>query len=243
MRARFCKFSRTMLFIALGLFPVSCGGSADNGSPEERYQAAIADASDARPSEIATDLIPIVPENPNLMWKSEGGKLWVLMSTWTSWTGYIGEEGQAMTVRETWVTAAPRVEEFCSRRELSSSDLTLRLEELIGVPPDSKKTLFVDMWVNPDDLFRPAADPDITTTTTGLEFPEKVSPEYVEWFNNLKAASYGPDGYPWTRLGYTCDWRHGYCAEGPSEFVVRSGSTVKIEAVVDTFTYCGLSSN
>ena len=41
---------------------------------------------------------------------------------------------------------------------------------------------------------------------------------------------YGPDGYPWTRQGYTYDWG-GRTKFGLSEFVIKKGVPVKIKSV------------
>ena len=56
---------------------------------------------------------------------------------------------------------------------------------------------------------------------------------------DLRAASYGEDGYPWTQLGYTYDWAPGAESEvGESEFVVRAGSEVIVESVTSQADYC-----
>jgi hypothetical protein len=47
-----------------------------------------------------------------------------------------------------------------------------------------------------------------------------------------------PDGYPWTRLGYTYDWAPGASGIGASEFVTRKEMPVIVKAKVPTVAYC-----
>lgn len=210
------------------------------------FQAAVKDAEVAEPGEISTRLTAITPYNDRLIWEGTAGASRVLMVTWTSYTGYddlVGKSIQAdditkstETSRDTWVTAAPELQAFCKRQHLDSAALVLRTEQLMGVPAHSGKTRFVAFWVNPEDLFRPSPDPEITDHEAELDFPVSaqfttVSAEHVDWINALKASSYGTGGYPWTRLGYTYDWSTPFCNVGLSEFVIRSGATVDVESV------------
>ena len=46
-------------------------------------------------------------------------------------------------------------------------------------------------------------------------------------------------GYPWTRLGYTYDWRPGSNKYGASEYVMRKDSTIMVlEEPYPIETYC-----
>ncbi len=69
--------------------------------------------------------------------------------------------------------------------------------------------------------------------------PKGVSAEYIEWFTALQSKSYGENGYPWTRLGYTYDWGNPESEVGLSEFVIEAGATVKIHSVSGTADYFG----
>ena len=69
-----------------------------------------------------------------------------------------------------------------------------------------------------------------------------ISPDYMSWFNNQKATSYGADGYPWTRLGYTYDWGNPEGPIGLSEFVIRAGATVGVDSVATNADYFSGSS-
>jgi len=96
--------------------------------------------------------------------------------------------------------------------------------------------------VDPQDLFRPSPDPEITDREAESGFPHStlfvtVSEDYVRWFTDLTAASYGDNGYPWTRLGYTYDWGNPKSEAGLSEFVIRPGATIEIKAVYRDLDY------
>lgn len=221
----------------------SVQASAD-ASLAARYQAAVADAKVATVNEVSRDLVAISHNTPELVWSADSAS--VLMLTWTGWDGYDSEVGQPVTLqREVWVTPAPYLQEFCKaeRSQLSDEALTLRLEQLMGLPPHNGKTRFVEMWVKAADLFRPSPDPAITDHEAELDFPVAtgmtVSQSHIDWINNLKANSYGENGYPWTRLGYTYDWGDD-TPIGLSEFVVQQKAVVTVKGVKKIGDYCGL---
>lgn len=210
---------------------------------EQLYIMALEDARTAEPDEVVHDLTAIVPGNDALYWEGEGDDARVLVVTWTDWAGYYDLVGDGYTTggtRYTWVTAVPEVVDFCEREKLELLEVTLRLEQLLGVPPFDGKTIFVEFWVHPHDLFRPAPDNEITDCAAGLDFPEDADPDYVTWFEDLQAISYdmSTGGHPWTRLGYTYDWANPHAPQGLSEFVIKPNSDVIINAVIPTMDYC-----
>ena len=210
---------------------------------QAKYESAVEDARVAEYDEISYDLVPIVEANEYLIWKGEGEDAKVLMVTWTSWNGYDDLVGKSMkTTRDIWVTPVPQLIDFIRDHAVGKKDFTLRIEQLLGLPAGNGKNRFVEIWVNPKDLFRPSPDPEITDREAGLDFPvsEKfieVRRNYIWWFNDLKAVSYGKDGYPWTRLGYTYDWGDPKNEVGLSEFVISPGAEVEIEAVYHDLDY------
>jgi hypothetical protein len=214
----------------------------DQTSLKQRYQDAVIDASIAEPSEISKNLVAIVPSNTRLFWKNQNDSLntRILVVTWTNYNGYDGKIGQPVSVsKEIWVTTVPEVKNFSRNLKQNHS---LRLEQLLGLPPNNGKTKFVEMWVRPADMYRPSADPEITDSEaeTGFRSPNrfiKVSEEFRKWYNDLKSQSYGENGYPWTRLGYTYDWGKNDNHIGMSEFVIIPGSTVEIHSITPTEQY------
>lgn len=215
----------------------ACADSEPDATPAELYAAAVEDASTPEADEVVTDLTAIRDDNDALVRDAEGR---VLMVTWTSWPGYDGMEGQTMELGvEVWLTVAPAMQEFCQDLALEGEALDLRLEQLLGVPPGNGKDRVVQLWVPPEGLFRPSPDPEIDDRTAGLDFPDGVDPAHVTWIDDLRAASYGDDGYPWTQLGYTYDWSPDADSEvGLSEFVARGGTMVVIDAVASQADYC-----
>lgn len=204
---------------------------------EELFQAAVEDASVPEADEISTDLTAIRDDNAALVRDLDGR---VLMATWTSWSGYDGMEMQGMDLAvEVWVTAAPELQTACRGFGLTEDALDLRLEQLLGLPPGNGKDRIVQLWVPTDGLFRPSPDAEIDDAAASLDFPPGTSEEHRTWIEDLRAASYGEDGYPWTQLGYTYDWSPDADSEvGLSEFVVRAGTPVIIESVTAQGDYC-----
>lgn len=200
------------------------------------YQAAVADAKDAEPSEIVDTLVAINPANMTIPRDAQGR---VLMVTWTSYKGYDALVGKDTSLAvEVWTTAGHSFQDFCKKSGLTGADLNLRLEQLLGVPPHNGKDRVVELWVPVDAMFRPSADPEITDSVAQLDFPPGTPQAHIDWYNALEATSYGANGYPWTRLGYTYDWYPDMSDVGLSEFVVSKGSTVGINAVATQDEYC-----
>ena len=216
--------------------------------PLQAYAAALQDAKVADPEEIFDGLTAIIPDNATLTWEPAGER--VLVSTWTSWNGYDTQVGMEIPLtREVWVTAVPQLQGFCQTYAATAeTPLTLRLEQLLGLPPNNGKTRVVEMWVNPADLFRPSPDGEIDDTVAELELPgpERFASQqdyefHRDWYNlQLSIDDYDnpAKGYPWTRLGYTYDWGNPDSEVGLSEFVITAGSTIKIENVYETTAYC-----
>lgn len=107
-----------------------------------------------------------------MQWKGEATERKVLAVSWTSYTGYDHLVGGSTTLaREAWVMMVPEFNRFCAENPIPPEGLVLRLEQLIGLPPGIGKTRFVEMWVSPDDMFRPSPDPEITDHEAELDFP------------------------------------------------------------------------
>jgi len=235
----------------------------------ERYCAAIRDAAIAEPYEVVRELIAITPTNPQLVWAtvpfdkptahalSPDAAKYVLMLTWTSWRGYHTylkkPEGMRLS-KQVWVTAVPELQDRgpqFAKEARTDAELALRLRQFLGLSPESAHDTFVEMWVRPDDLFRPCPDHEIDDLECSLDFPAHLSVDHPhrQWITELQQISYDADkGFPWTRLGYTYDWWSSDCHSGPqrrsgrspigaSEFIVRAGARVFIQNVLPTAQY------
>lgn len=207
------------------------------------YRTAVKDAEIASQEEISRNLTAIIESNSNLIWdKLDSDQSRVMVVAWTG-DFYNDKVGQSFKAdRFVWVTAAPELRNFCTKYQTESPNITIRLKQLLGLPPDTVKSRFVEIWVYPNDLFRPSPDPEITDHEAELTFPESkfinVSNEYIKWFNEQKNESYGEAGYPWTRLGYTYDWGNPENEVGLSEFVISQGSIIEVNGSYSMGDYC-----
>jgi hypothetical protein len=207
----------------------------------DAFRRALRDAERAEPWEISRRLIAVREDNDRLVWRGEPGRRQVLGVTWTDWPGYKAQVGQATNAsRDIWVTMAPEVKRFCQGRAFPDADM--RLEQLLGLRPESGKKYFVEIWASPKDIFRPSPDPEITDHEAELDFPDSrlliIKRKHIDWINDLKAISYQETGFPWTRLGYTYDWGNPRRVVGPSEFVIEKGAPIEVHAVTLTHEYC-----
>lgn len=170
--------------------------------------------------------------------------------TLTDFKGYA--RGEFPISRYVWVTAVPEVQERCRG---FTGDVEMRLRQLLGLPPGQEIIHFVVMDVSQGDIFRPAASDDPTTTlpcpscptppNCGEVFPANVKREHVRWFAEQMLSSYllaevplMRSGFPWTRLGYTYDWKPGADKYGASEYVIRPDSTVTVVDIKAIKDYC-----
>lgn len=170
--------------------------------------------------------------------------------TLTNYNGYkVGTEN--ILTRDVWVTAVPEVKNLC---QTFSGDVEMRLRQLLGLHPNQKFDKFVTMEVKRGDVFRPTVDPDPTitlpcacpvTVKCGEEFPANVDIKHVRWMAEQMLSSYVisessliPTGYPWTRLGYTYDWKPGSNKYGASEYVIRKEAKVLVSEINTVAAYC-----
>ena len=234
------------LLLPIGLISLFSGcGQLPIKAERPLYQAAIADAKIAEQTEISTQLTAIHPDTPSLEWKTlANGHKAVKMLTWTGYQGYREQVGKTYSSsRETWLTAAPDVQQICRTWGFNAATLERRLEQLMGLPPHNKKTHFVIMWVEPKNVFRPCPDAEIADISCTHTFENSsrhpISAPHREWIKQLSTQSYDPEkGYPWTRLGYTYDWGNPASEMGVSEFVLESNAEVEIEAMISSAEYC-----
>jgi hypothetical protein len=226
------------------------------------YVKAVETAKHPQPSAISTALVPIVHSTPGLRWDDQGR---ILMGTWTKRQYYEGSVGKPFTFTHgaVWLTAVPRLQDFCRSLGLPPAELDMRLRQLLGLPPNASYDAFVQFWVDPKNFFRPCADPEITDRECTLNLTVDDSPtdqcpwkdsfsgqtsatwtqvtqDHLNWMcaNWTQSFPANPrDGYPWTGLGYTYDWGQP-SPVGQSEFVAPQGTTVVVESITGTVEYC-----
>jgi hypothetical protein len=244
-------------FCTQGLFLQKGLSQLSEPSLKEKYRFAIQDAALVEPNKIVDNLIPITPDNNLIVWDENKTK--VLVVTWKSQSNYEqyikpNSNTSGNEDRVIWVTAAPQVKEFCQQYlknhpQATEEDLKLRLKQYLGLDPDWKYDLFVEMWVSPQDIFRPCVNPDITKRDCQLDF-EAVTPkvagisngsgikDYQLFYQNLYFKSIRRAMQPWTGLGYTYDWGDSVNHVGASEFILVPGAAYNIKQAVPTMNYC-----
>ncbi len=211
----------------------------------QAYTDAINDALNPEPGEIVTNLVAIVPDNPRLRWRQFPDGQRVLVVSLVGNTSFYPPPGSPYNTgaRDAWVTAVPEMRDACTQPGFNRGDLAMRLRQVFGLTPIARVAAFVEFWVLPAQLFRPAADNEITDTTAGLTMPATTEPWYRAWFNQLRARQYFQstdpphDAYPWTQLGYTYDWGDAN-HQGASEFVIRQQSPVVVDSITPYQAYC-----
>jgi len=129
-----------------------------------------------------------------------------LAVSWTDSEEFNGKEGEEVVVEgEMWVTAIPDMRDFCQAYEpTAEAPYELRISQLVGVPPNVGWNRYVEVWVDPATVFRPAPDPEITDSTAGLEmvqpedFDDETFAAFQEWFNAYNSVAYNlENGFPW----------------------------------------------
>ena len=172
-------------------------------------------------------------------------------ATVVSLSDYQYSKGDTSIPVDLWVTAVPEVQTICRS---FVGDVSMRLRQLLGLHPAKRFSNFVVISVNADDVFRPTANPDPTTVlpcsptitaNCGEGFPDNVADGHVRWMAETMLSHYVlseshliPAGYPWTRLGYTYDWKPGANKYGASEYVIKKGSRIKVLEIIPYQTYC-----
>ena len=251
-RSRLCAIPAALITAAFA----SSLLAAEPDLLERRYEAGVADAAVATEAEIATDLVAITPDNGSLIWNEDKTRL--LVVTWKSEGAFKNfiEGHQATSPSEDyviWVTAAPKMQERCqawvnAHPDAGEAGLNLYLKQFLGLNPSWSYDVFVELWVAPQDLFRPCVDPDPSDRTCALQFgndnPQvKGIADYRAFYENLYFKSFRyPPGVPWTGLGYTLNWGGDLSVpladQGASEFIISPGSPYTIAGATPTAEYC-----
>jgi len=223
-------------------------------TPVSIFQQVIEDAISASADDISRRLNPVRADNPLLIWRPEpdGAKRWLKVVSWMSnqafnqyYADLVDNPEGGTTPPGTpriWVTLAPEIQQFCQKLDLP--DPSFRLKQYLGLDPNRSYQRFVELWVQPEDLFRPCPDPETDDRQCNLGFEPGVTPrvknvdDYPAYFQSLETTQYRPDGAPWTRLGYTYDWAYGTRGIGASEFVMVPEARYLVAGSASTEDYC-----
>lgn len=213
------------------------------------FEKAIIDAQNPTPQKINTNLRPI-NDNATLLDTLINGERYIQVVSWKSHPSNYPNKGIDSTQGyDIWVTLAPVIKNRCNDIFKTEKDPDLRLRQLLGLQPFTPETFFLELWVRPDDLYRPCPDNEINDTACELNIPNTVTADYRAWFNHIRAVQYNDCtdtdfneyGYPWTQLGYTYDWSPDNLSHiGLSEFVIRRDRYIYVRGKHTTRAYCSL---
>lgn len=198
---------------------------------QERYIGSIDYVMTMQGNYTYDKLNPINDTNPHLIWNSSASDKGVLCLIFTRYNSSYPANSTVVTWwGETWVTVVPDLKQFFEMNVGPGENRTLRTLQLLGLPWDSKNQYFVEAYVQPKDLFRPAGDNEIDDATAGMTLPPNATSAYKAWFNGNIIYSYFPKNFPWSRMGYTFDW--GSTSHiGLSEYVLRQNATIYVTSV------------
>jgi hypothetical protein len=208
------------------------------------YQLAIAEAMSPDSSKICYDLVPINKQNEKLIWKTIGGDDYLLVVTWKHNVGYYKPYLDSTFFNThsypIWVTTAPQLLERMKNEKRANADD--RLKQLLGLPPNSVYSYFVEFWVKPEDLFRPCPDDEISDKNCTLCFPPNTDSTHIAWINTNRIDRYYQcdlfSNYPWSQLGYTYDWNPSNTSHvGLSEYVIKANKNIVVKAIYTTEEY------
>ena len=191
----------------------------------QQYQRAIQDAAVIEATEIVT--LPTLP----------AGR--VRMVTWSKFPdSYPLGKPTALKWGDVWVTQDNAVKAKC--RQFPAATTVTDTQKLLGLPANAdEKRSFVTLEVDTQAVFRPCANPSVQEKTCSATFADNVSQQYAAWYAHQASQSYQTaGGFPWTRLGYTYNWKAGANKVGVPEFVIRKGATVTPIAAQETQAYC-----
>lgn len=229
-----------LIGIALVCFAglVACGETSEIKTDDELYADAVKDAVFAEEKDIYP-LVNIVREDENVLW--DGDRVLVLfMHKYPD--SYPAGEDIVLKWGNVWCVSAQEAHKWI-QKTTDVTDWTLRLHQVLGMPMTKNYTSVTAMWVNAEELYRPAyvTDPTAEMRTTLQKTGDEAFDEmYKTWFDGNIIWSYFDSAYPWTRLGYTYDWADNGTAYGLSEFLIFSGANATVEytySVADFIDY------
>ncbi len=240
------KFKSLVVILFVLLTTVAC-------SNKYYYVKGLRAAQHPTSASIYNGLTEVTTSNKDLVWQTINGKQYVLAVTWKADTTYYTQSKNFDATTgcfkyntgsyPVFVTVAPYLKNK-HLGNLSDSKLVTRLDQLLGLPPTSHYSYFLEIWVAPEDMIRPCFDPAINVNV--CEFaPSKTDnsrTEYMSWLYQYIYNSYCDtnlmNNYPFSHLGYTYDWSPKVKNHvGLSEFVIGQNKNILIKKVYTTSGY------
>jgi hypothetical protein len=221
-------------------------------TPPAKYSVGVRDAAQAESSELVNTLDVLDASNDTLVWNAD--KTLIKVVTWKSQSSYDRfllpfKQTSDSEANVVWVSLAPKMQQFCrnylqTHKKATKEQLDYRLKQYLGLNSDWNYDVFVELWVNPSDVFRPCVDPSPSDNTCELNFGATIPTvknikDYKAFYQNIYYKSFREAlGVPWTGLGYTYDWKDTKHEQGASEFILSPSTPYTIEQALPTMDYC-----
>jgi hypothetical protein len=230
---------------------------------DEYYRAVTVTKDNGGASDVA-NVVAIAPWNNDLIWLDAQKSRVAMVSFMPKWAvdrfyrPNLGKVFQTSTMPNVyiWATVVPQLKNFVQnyvKNPIPGVPLALRLKQYLGLPNSEDEYFFVELWVRPQDIFRPCVNTDIVgnvcipdpnmqqmpATFRNIFDYVAHDPAYKKWFTDRKNTTYtGNAPFPWTRLGYTYDWGSKEQKKvGATEFVIKQGVPVLIISITPINDY------
>ena len=146
---------------------------------KKAYFAAIQNAQNPTQQEVCRGLLAVVPgddrintrrtQGEGIRWEAEPGNSRILVVSFMSRANYenyyrqnLEQHLEAYALKKSlWVTVVPELSWYFSRSPFCPPSEG-RLIQALGLNPAMDYEVLLEMWVDPQDLFRPSPDPEIT---------------------------------------------------------------------------------
>jgi hypothetical protein len=204
---------------------------AQSESDYKNFEKARVDAKEILASEIKP-VIAVVANNAAIDWINNR----VVVISFRENCSGLKVGNQEDLGKDDWVTISP---ELRTKYEQNKGEFTasksLRVKQLLGLGPKNKHKCFVKMTVDSKSLWRPSFNNSVEDCVISL-IPSKIDEEYKQYLGYFQ--NWLNNGYPFTALGYTCDWKEGKCNYGLSEFVFKpqsKGEIIEVFKSVDDY--------
>ena len=202
------------------------------------------------PNAVNKNLIAVNSYDSNLIWDST--KEHVLVISWKTSGELNGETANWVDKLEIgkeysnsyspmFIALSPELRNWAKKYKLglqSEDNTYYKVAQLMGMPPyianNRQYKVFIELWVKPQYLVRPAPDPELTDYEAEINFNYadiglvSINATYKSWFENKLLTSYtDADPWPFTGFGYTYYWSNtAFSTYGVSEYIITSPETV-----------------
>lgn len=195
-------------------------------SPEAAYALAVRDSMTIEDGE----MLPVVQIAEGSGMATLNGDGEVLLITWHKYPdSYVAGQDVTLQYGEVWAFTDREIVDWYGKNRNGVSDWELRFEQLLGLPPEKDYTHFTALWAPAESVKRPAYTFDAALPVTDLRFGDGADEDFVAWFDANIVSSYFDGAYPWTRLGYTYDWKEDGKEYGLSEFIIEKDAVARVE--------------